>query len=44
MKRVVTALAVAAVAALLAPPASAHPICVYGRTPYPIVCVNPPEA
>ncbi len=45
MKRIATGLAVAALAALFAPPASAeHPICVYGRTPYPIICVEPPEA
>ena len=44
MKRVATILAVAAAAALFAPPASAHPVCVYGRTPYPIICVDVPLA
>lgn len=44
MKRILTMLVVAGAAAMLAPAASAeHPICVYGRTPYPIYCVEMPH-
>ena len=41
MKRVVLALAVASVAALLAPAASAETCVQYGRTPYQKICLYP---
>ena len=43
MKRVLAGLVVAGAAAMIAPPASAHPICVdHPRTPYEWFCVPNP--